>query len=205
MTSSSSAVVEAQARESLNLVSRWLAKLGLTIHPDKSRLCWVWEEPFDFLGYTFRSHRRLPHRPADLDREPFEESREETQGEDRHHAASGKSEALARAALAAQPSSDGMGQLLQLRMDGSRRRCDLVACRQPRPAIPLPTTQAPTARSRPVFCLGGLRLSRSPRYQAVPRSRKSTRACLVVKPVREPCAGEPHARFDEWGRETELW
>ncbi len=42
-----------QAEESLALVSRWLEKLGLTIHPGKTRLCNVWEEPFDFLGYTF--------------------------------------------------------------------------------------------------------------------------------------------------------
>lgn len=46
-----------QARESLELVSRWLANLGLTIHPEKTRMCQVWDEPFDFLGYTFRSHR----------------------------------------------------------------------------------------------------------------------------------------------------
>ncbi len=50
---------EAQARESLDLVSHWLTKLGLAIHPDKTRLCGVWEESFDFLGYTFRSHRRF--------------------------------------------------------------------------------------------------------------------------------------------------
>lgn len=48
-----------QARESLALVSRWLAKLGLTIHPDKTRLCFAWKEPFDFLGYTFRSVERV--------------------------------------------------------------------------------------------------------------------------------------------------
>ena len=29
---------EAQARESLDLVSHWLTKLGLAIHPDKTRL-----------------------------------------------------------------------------------------------------------------------------------------------------------------------
>ena len=34
-------------------MSRWLSKLGLTIHPTKTRLCHVREEPFDFLGYTF--------------------------------------------------------------------------------------------------------------------------------------------------------
>jgi RNA-directed DNA polymerase len=42
-----------QAEESLALVSRWLKKLGLTIHPTKTRLCHAREEPFDFLGYTF--------------------------------------------------------------------------------------------------------------------------------------------------------
>jgi RNA-directed DNA polymerase len=42
-----------QAEEGLSLVSRWLEKLGLTIHPTKTRLCHAREEPFDFLGYTF--------------------------------------------------------------------------------------------------------------------------------------------------------
>jgi RNA-directed DNA polymerase len=34
-------------------VTRWLEKLGLTIHPTKTRLCHAQEELFDFLGYTF--------------------------------------------------------------------------------------------------------------------------------------------------------
>ena len=42
-----------QAEESLALVSHWLKKLGLAIHPTKTRLCHAREEPFDFLGYTF--------------------------------------------------------------------------------------------------------------------------------------------------------
>jgi RNA-directed DNA polymerase len=42
-----------QAEESLVLVSRWLEKLGLAIHPTKTRVCHAQEEPFDFLGYTF--------------------------------------------------------------------------------------------------------------------------------------------------------
>ncbi|MGH9381534.1 MAG: group II intron reverse transcriptase/maturase, partial [Thermoanaerobaculia bacterium] len=49
----------AQARESLELISRWLANIGLTIHPDKTRLCNVWREPFDFLGYTFRAVEQI--------------------------------------------------------------------------------------------------------------------------------------------------
>jgi RNA-directed DNA polymerase len=42
-----------QAEESLAQVSHWLDKLGLTIHPTKTRLCWAQKETFDFLGYTF--------------------------------------------------------------------------------------------------------------------------------------------------------
>jgi RNA-directed DNA polymerase len=42
-----------QAEESLSQVSHRLTKLGLTIHPTKTRLCQAREEPFDFLGYTF--------------------------------------------------------------------------------------------------------------------------------------------------------
>jgi len=42
-----------QAEKSLALVSRWLEKLGLVIHPTKTRLCQARDEPFDFLGYTF--------------------------------------------------------------------------------------------------------------------------------------------------------
>jgi len=53
-----------QAEEGLALVSRWLTKLGLAIHPTKTRLCLARDEPFDFLGYTFRPtrHRRTRKR-----------------------------------------------------------------------------------------------------------------------------------------------
>ncbi len=47
----------AQAEASLAQVSRWLAKLGLRLHPAKTRLCYVEEESFDFLGYTFGPFR----------------------------------------------------------------------------------------------------------------------------------------------------
>ena len=41
-----------QARRSLEVITAWLTKVGLTIHPDKTRVCNAWEESFDFLGYT---------------------------------------------------------------------------------------------------------------------------------------------------------
>lgn len=59
-----------QARESLALVSRWLAKLGLTIHPTKTRLCDAWEEPFDFLGYTFSSFEHITTKRRSLTAKP---------------------------------------------------------------------------------------------------------------------------------------
>jgi RNA-directed DNA polymerase len=46
-----------QAEASLARISRWLEKLGLRIHPAKTRLCYVEEESFDFLGYTFGPSR----------------------------------------------------------------------------------------------------------------------------------------------------
>ena len=46
-----------QAQASLEWVSRWLEKLGLPIHPSKTRLCYARENPFDFLGYTFSPSR----------------------------------------------------------------------------------------------------------------------------------------------------
>jgi RNA-directed DNA polymerase len=47
----------AQAEASLRQVSRWLEKLGLRLHPVKTRLCDARKEPFDFLGYTFGPDR----------------------------------------------------------------------------------------------------------------------------------------------------
>jgi RNA-directed DNA polymerase len=47
----------AQAEASLDQVSRWMEKLGLKLHPAKTRLCDAREEPFDFLGYTFGPDR----------------------------------------------------------------------------------------------------------------------------------------------------
>ena len=54
-----------QAEQSLVLVDRWMKRLGLAIHPEKTRLCEAWRESFDFLGYTFgpvwRFDRRSRH------------------------------------------------------------------------------------------------------------------------------------------------
>ena len=39
----------------------------------------------------------------------------------------------------------------------------------------------------------------------VDRLTLSSFVCSEVNPVGKPCAGDPHARFDERGWETELW
>lgn len=42
-----------QAKKSLELVERWMEKLGLAVNPGKTHLRYAWRESFDFLGYTF--------------------------------------------------------------------------------------------------------------------------------------------------------
>lgn len=63
-----------QAEESLAQVSRWLEKLGLALHPTKTRLCQAREEPFDFLGYTFGPARHWRTGKRLLTAEPSKKS-----------------------------------------------------------------------------------------------------------------------------------
>ena len=115
-----------QAEESLALVSRWLEKLGLTIHPTKTRLCHAREEPFDFLGYTFGPARHWQtgqenaSRPG-LRRKPRRDSRRRSTlcciGATRYLGPS--------CGYSAQPTAVGLGRILQLRLY------------RPRPTMPL--------------------------------------------------------------------
>jgi RNA-directed DNA polymerase len=41
------------AAEALAEAQRILTRLGLVLNEDKTRICQVWDEPFDFLGYSF--------------------------------------------------------------------------------------------------------------------------------------------------------
>ncbi len=59
-----------QAEQSLELVRRWLTKLGLTLNLTKTRLCDAREEPFDFLGYTFGMVRHISADRRFLDAQP---------------------------------------------------------------------------------------------------------------------------------------
>lgn len=54
-----------QAREALELVRRWTADAGLTLHPEKTRIVDVREEGFDFLGYHFERGRKWPRKKSE--------------------------------------------------------------------------------------------------------------------------------------------
>lgn len=49
-----------EADRALELVKRWVAGNGLTLHPTKTRIVDARAEGFDFLGYHFRGTLRLP-------------------------------------------------------------------------------------------------------------------------------------------------
>jgi len=49
------------AHQALSAARGILSRIGLTLNEEKTRTCDVWQEPFDFLGYTFG----VMHRPSD--------------------------------------------------------------------------------------------------------------------------------------------
>jgi RNA-directed DNA polymerase len=69
-----------QAEKSLAQVSRWLEKLGLVLHPTKTRLCHARQEPFDFLGYTFGPARHWRTGKRLLTAEPSKKSQKRLKG-----------------------------------------------------------------------------------------------------------------------------
>jgi RNA-directed DNA polymerase len=50
----------AAAAEALDLVRRWVADEGLTLHPEKTRIVDVRQDGFEFLGYRFEGQKRWP-------------------------------------------------------------------------------------------------------------------------------------------------
>jgi RNA-directed DNA polymerase len=49
-----------EAEQALAKVAAWTAERGLTLHPAKTKIVHVDEEGFEFLGYLFRKHYRVP-------------------------------------------------------------------------------------------------------------------------------------------------
>ena len=52
-----------QAKEALEAAGNLIAKLGLKLNEEKTRVCQAGETPFDFLGYTFETLHRFGGRP----------------------------------------------------------------------------------------------------------------------------------------------
>jgi len=46
-------LTKGRARGALSASRRLLERIGLTLNPEKTRLCQAWQESFNFLGYTF--------------------------------------------------------------------------------------------------------------------------------------------------------
>ena len=55
---------EEEARAALERVRLWTEKVGLTLHPKKTKLVDESEESFDFLGYCFKRGMKFPSRKA---------------------------------------------------------------------------------------------------------------------------------------------
>lgn len=53
-----------EAEKALERVSRWTDKVGLTLHPEKTKLVDESEESFDFLGYCFKRGKKYPSKKA---------------------------------------------------------------------------------------------------------------------------------------------
>ena len=53
-----------EAEQALELVRRWVADHGLSLHPTKTRIVDARTDGFEFLGYRFVKHRRFPRRKS---------------------------------------------------------------------------------------------------------------------------------------------
>lgn len=53
-----------EAEAALAFVQQWVSEAGLTLHPEKTRIVDERVESFDFLGYKFLKHRRLPRKKS---------------------------------------------------------------------------------------------------------------------------------------------
>lgn len=66
---------KAQAMQSLELTHRWMGSMGLEVNPDKTRVCYAWKEPFDFLGYTFGPVMRMDTKRWRIGAQPSRKAR----------------------------------------------------------------------------------------------------------------------------------
>jgi len=190
-----------QARRSLEVITAWLTKVGLTIHPDKTRVCDAWEEPFDFLGYTFGVQRRFPTGTRFL--APVPSKKAQKRLKDRVKAL------LYRGNPTPWPE---LREELNRLIAGWANYFSFGWTGYADAAIHWHVAQQARRflRKRHKLPRGSGRFSRVEVYgpgvgilEIWRIGNVPARVRLLVKPVREPDAGEPHVRFDERRRETE--
>src|SRR5262249_23554753 len=109
---------------------------------------------------------------------------------------------VAPTARPAQSPADGLERVLPLRSHGGSSSGGGAARLDASPTVSLPPAQAAGQRDESLRLCRGLREGGSDRHPPEAPATKS-RACPLVKPVREPDAGDPHVRFDERRWETE--
>src|SRR5918999_764173 len=141
-------------------------------------------------------------RPLVPRRKPIQEERAADQDEDWRSPGKRQQGAVARGVHPAKPTSGRLVCLLRLR----NALAGLSGGRQPRlrPGTRIPVQAAQGARTWHAAVLRRTGLWRPRRAASSKRAYWTSAVCLTMKPVGKPDAGNPHVRFDERGRETEL-
>ena len=188
-----------RAEEAQRRSAAILGRLGLRLHPDKTRIVHLegGTDGFDFLGFhhhlveswKWRGRWYLHRWPSDRAmasiRSKVRELTESSQHVRRHRLRG----------RPAQPAATGLGELLSLGQLGAQVR--------PRRRVRARTTDdldEPQARAPPPTQLAPLRSRVAPQHRRLPARASAGAAlpgaCPAMNDVGKPCAGEPHARFE---------
>lgn len=184
-----------RAEQSRDRAAAVLSPLGLRLHPDKTRIADLTRgaEGFDFLG--FHNHLRPGRRTKCWYLHQWPSTRAMTSIRSKVRSMTTNNfTSLPLEVVVAQPRTSGLGGVLPTRqLVGSvrlhRQLCEPAAgdARQPQARLarleldhPVQPPVGQQPRHLPPYRHGALRNC----------------ACLTMNGVGEPCAGEPHARFD---------
>jgi RNA-directed DNA polymerase len=190
-----------QAEESLSLVSRWLEKLGLTIHPTKTRLCHAREEPFDFLGYTFGPARHWQTGKRFISAQPSKKAQKRVKEKINTLLFRGNPRPWPELRDRLNRLLSGWAEYFSFGFTGQaddaiawhvKDRVRRFLCRRHKLRV------SGTSRFGHAEVHGEMGV-----VDIHQRRLRKACACPLVKLVGEPDAGDPHVRFDERRRETE--
>ena len=187
-----------RAEQARDLAEATLAPLGLRLHPDKTRIVDLRRgaEGFDFLGFH---HRMVESRKRRgrwwLNKWPSPRAMASIRGKVRDMTAPSRVGLdCERGRRTAQSRAAGLGRLLPARQLVGQVRRD----RPLRPRASRDPGQQ-EARALGVQLVGPLHVGLAGEPRDPPAQWNGALpdcACLTVNDVGEPCAGEPHARFD---------